>query len=103
MNQPTENLFSIKNHKGEWLTLKRSSYVFQHDNEHRLLEYLNHFTIVAFEKLQPPSNRVMDNYSNRMFHVEEEMANGVRSIIEQSGLFIENKLLSRNLLFLNEI
>jgi len=59
---------------------------------------------VTYEKLQPLGMRVMDNQSNRMFHVEEEISNGVREIIEQSGLFSEQQItIVKSIIFDNDL
>lgn len=87
MNQHADNLFSVRDRNGNWVTLKRSAYVFQHDEKHRLLEYFNHFTIVAHEKLQPMGMRIMDNEGKRLLKYEGEIKTGVKAIVEESGIF----------------
>lgn len=96
MNQHADNLFSVRNRNGNWVTLKRSAYVYQRDASHRLLEYFNHFTIVAHEKLQPMGMRIMDSQGNRLLNYEEEIKNDVRAIVEESGIFSVQQVLIVN-------
>jgi len=47
MVQRYSSLTALKHYNGEYLLLKRTASVFQYDNENRLTEYLNEFTIVG--------------------------------------------------------
>lgn len=55
MVQRYSSLTALKHYNGEYLLLKRTASVFQYDDENRLTEYLNEFTIVGKYEGEPLS------------------------------------------------
>ncbi len=78
---------ALRHNKGHYLLLKRLASIFQYDKNHRLLEYLNEFTIVGEYKEQPYSIRAGDNTGGTTLQWLEDFLKRIHQAFEQKHLF----------------
>lgn len=80
-------LLSLKRRDGNYIYVKQTVFVFQHDGQHRLLEYLNHFTVLHYRHENLYRTHFNGENGNRLHHWESQVNRAVREDFLYCGLF----------------
>lgn len=86
MKHRYSNHIALRHRDGHYLCFKRLACVFQYDEQHRLLEYINEFTLVGEYKGQPYSVGALQEDGSRLVWLDEFLQR-VHQAFQNKNLF----------------
>jgi hypothetical protein len=82
---------ALRHKNGSYLLCKRLASIFQYDDQHRLLEYINEFTILDPYREEPYSIRVVKGDGSHL-DWEVEMIERIKSLFEDKNQFSSQQI-----------
>src|SRR5207248_1777900 len=87
MKHRLTTLISLRHKNGNYIYLKQTMFVFQHDHNNCLLEYLNHFTVLKDHESETYNIRPTDDIGSEIAAWVVQVRKAVSQAMLGNGLF----------------